>query len=558
MPRYACFVARPDEAGRQFVVAVHRMTRALDGDPYTDNATVALNLTYADRMTDLNTTIGKRGYSVRLSNDDATWSDWAFGLPSVEWDLAPGEGEQKVYCQVMDEAGLVSAVFNDTIVMDATAPTGSIVINGGDGWTTDLRVTLTLTYDDATSGVDGVRFGDEAVGGDEPWDNPLETKEWTLPEGDGASLVVAFQVRDAAGHMSEVYSASIGLDTAPPTGSIVINGGDTTATDSDATLSLTNEVDTSGVVEMRVSNDAIGGDEPWENPAPSMEWDLGETGGRVTVYYQVRDAAGLVSEVYSDDILLDMDTPTGTITLATGAMVTNTATIPLALTYTDATSNVVGIRVQEEAVGGDEPWDNPLESIEFQLSAGDGEKTIYYQVKDEAGHVSQVYTLSITLDTTNPYVDETDPDNGEAAVKVAGPIVVRFSEPMDPASVEGATRLYWVDKEGATHDLILTVTWSPDGRTMTLAPSTDLGEGTEHSLVVGKDAKDVAGNELFPEILYSFTTEGDGGGNGGNGDDGDDDSTTPWTLIAVVIVLVIAGMLFTVMYIIPKSRGPSA
>lgn len=35
-PRYACFVARPAEAGRAYVIAVHRMTRALDGDPYTD------------------------------------------------------------------------------------------------------------------------------------------------------------------------------------------------------------------------------------------------------------------------------------------------------------------------------------------------------------------------------------------------------------------------------------------------------------------------------------------------------------------------------------------
>ncbi len=36
MPRYVCFVARPDEAGRSFVVAIHRMTRRLDDDPYTD------------------------------------------------------------------------------------------------------------------------------------------------------------------------------------------------------------------------------------------------------------------------------------------------------------------------------------------------------------------------------------------------------------------------------------------------------------------------------------------------------------------------------------------
>ncbi len=35
-PRHACFVARPEEAGREFVAQVHRLTRRLDDDPYTD------------------------------------------------------------------------------------------------------------------------------------------------------------------------------------------------------------------------------------------------------------------------------------------------------------------------------------------------------------------------------------------------------------------------------------------------------------------------------------------------------------------------------------------
>lgn len=36
MPKYTCFVARPQEAGRNFVVRVHRLTRQLNKDPYTD------------------------------------------------------------------------------------------------------------------------------------------------------------------------------------------------------------------------------------------------------------------------------------------------------------------------------------------------------------------------------------------------------------------------------------------------------------------------------------------------------------------------------------------
>jgi len=35
-PRYTCFVAQPKEAGREFVAAVHQLTRRLDDDPYTD------------------------------------------------------------------------------------------------------------------------------------------------------------------------------------------------------------------------------------------------------------------------------------------------------------------------------------------------------------------------------------------------------------------------------------------------------------------------------------------------------------------------------------------
>tara|TARA_Y100001934_G_scaffold283281_1_gene401799 strand:- start:1005 stop:2429 length:1425 start_codon:yes stop_codon:yes gene_type:complete len=35
-PKYACFVARPQETSKDFVKVIHRMTRRLDDDPYTD------------------------------------------------------------------------------------------------------------------------------------------------------------------------------------------------------------------------------------------------------------------------------------------------------------------------------------------------------------------------------------------------------------------------------------------------------------------------------------------------------------------------------------------
>ncbi len=35
-PRYTCFVAKPEESGREFVAQVHQLARKLDDDPYTD------------------------------------------------------------------------------------------------------------------------------------------------------------------------------------------------------------------------------------------------------------------------------------------------------------------------------------------------------------------------------------------------------------------------------------------------------------------------------------------------------------------------------------------
>ncbi|MDR3110469.1 MAG: hypothetical protein LBU65_12425 [Planctomycetaceae bacterium] len=36
MPKYVCFVAKPEDAGHDFIVSVHHLTRGLDDDPYPD------------------------------------------------------------------------------------------------------------------------------------------------------------------------------------------------------------------------------------------------------------------------------------------------------------------------------------------------------------------------------------------------------------------------------------------------------------------------------------------------------------------------------------------
>jgi hypothetical protein len=477
----------------------------------------------------------------RYSADNATWDRWTvvhiknvtgYSISGASsFTPSDGDGFYEFKAYATDITGKQEAPSTEPEAMgglDTVDPTGSIVINGGDDYTGASNVTLTLSFEDATSGVAKVRFVEEAIGGDEPWEDPVDTKRWTLPEGEGMHTV-AYQVMDAAGRTSEVYTAQIGLDTVAPTGSIMIEGGGTITSKRTVTITVTYADATSGVVHVRFAEEAIGGDEPWDDPVDTKEWDLGTESGLVTVCYQVQDVSGHVSQVYTATITLDVDKPTGTIALASGATMVTSTTVTLVLSYDDATSDVVGIRVSEEAIGGDEPWDNPVSTREFTLSAGDGEKDIHFQVIDEAGLVSDIYKLTVTLDTTNPFVESANPADAVEKVGVDSDVVVRFSEPMDRTTVEAAFSLEY-SKDGASTKVVGTFTWSPDMRTLTFSPSADLEKGTEHTLSLTTGAKDRAGNAIFPAISYSFTTEKDASGDGGGGS----------LLLIMVVVIVLA------------------
>jgi hypothetical protein len=506
------------------------------GAAYTNSTSVTLDLTSSDATSG----VAKVRFGEDTIGGDEPWED---PVDTKRWTLGPEDGDYTVAYQVMDLSGRLSPVYTDSITLDTTDPYGTISMEVASDWTTGRDVDLALTYGDDTSGVTKVRFGDEAIGGDEPWEDPVDTKRWTLPDVEGAHTI-AYQVLDAAGHTSEVYTLSVGLDTVAPTGSIIIEGGDTILTDTTVMLTLTAEDGTSGVAGIRVTNEAIGGDEPWEDPVEELEWELADEGGEQTVRYQVIDVAGLVSPVYTATVTLDMDDPTGAIALVSGAQVVNASTVDLDLSFADETSAIVGIRVTETAIGGDEPWDDPVEAMEFQLSEGDGLKTIYLQVMDEAGHESPVYSVSFTLDTTNPVVESTDPLTLAEKVPVDKVISVRFSEIMNADSVERAFSLTYLDG-GVPSKVTGTFNWSPDGKSLTFTPLGDLKEGKLHTITITDDALDAADNSLFPPLVSTFTTVGDG-----DGGDGEDDGLLGGLMLTLVIVLVVvvATVLATIYY----------
>ncbi len=117
-PRHACFVARPEEAGRQLVVDVHRLTRRLDADPYTDclwgivtgyEAADALRI--AKHAEPLVVRKGAAGTGLNLDVFDAgRW--FSEGQKGVMWEKAEGgKPEKKTVPQ--DTTKRLVETFND-------------------------------------------------------------------------------------------------------------------------------------------------------------------------------------------------------------------------------------------------------------------------------------------------------------------------------------------------------------------------------------------------------------------------------------------------------------
>jgi parallel beta-helix repeat protein len=101
---------------------------------------------------------------------------------------------------------------------------------------------------------------------------------------------------------------AIKLDTEPPTGSLTINDGADSTYSPTVTLRITANDPLSGVAEMRFSNDAQTWSD-WEGFQSTRSWDLTRFGGSSspgpkTVYAQLRDRAGKVSQTFSTTIRL--------------------------------------------------------------------------------------------------------------------------------------------------------------------------------------------------------------------------------------------------------------
>jgi WD40 repeat protein len=284
-----------------------------DGAATTTLITVTLGITGSDALSGV--------FEMRFSNDGRTWSPWeSYSATRSNWDLTAyggtrQEGSKTVYAQVRDRAGNESPAFTATITLvprDKPLPAPQNLRVTPSGWTNTNS--FAVDWDDPEPGRIPVRVAAwYKIGAvpERPDDGTRTTEKpfrVAVPAEGEQPLYVWLE--DELGRKDHNNRSSVNLryDRTPPTGLLTINDGAASTYSPTVTLRITANDNLSGVAEMRFSNDGRTWSD-WEGFQSTRSWDLTRFGGSgsfglKTVYAQLRDRVGNVSQVFSATIRL--------------------------------------------------------------------------------------------------------------------------------------------------------------------------------------------------------------------------------------------------------------
>jgi len=453
------------------------------GALYTNSTSVNLTLSGSDASSGV--------AQMSFSRDNSNWSTWETYSTSKSWTLTSGDGSKTVYVRYSDNAGNISAAFSSTIVLDTTAPTGSVVINSGATNTNSTTAQLTLSAADSGSVVAQMSFSNDNSNWS-TWENYATTKSWTLATGDGSKTVYA-RFKDSAGNISTPVSSTITLDTIAPTGSVVIAGGATYATSTSVSLTLSASDGASGVAQMSFSNDNSSWS-AWESYATSKPWTLSTGDGSKTVYVRYTDNAGNISTPISANIILDTQSPSA----AVNALATYQASLTFDVTWsgTDATSGLANYDVQyQDNSGAWTDWQAATTATTGSFTGQDNHTYAFRaRARDNAGNGS-----SYAAGDTQTAIDVTQPTavslviNGGAlsttAPNVSLNVTATDANPSSRAVPTGSPRSSGVAQVSFSNDGSIWSNWQTYSTNASWSLTVGDGTKTVHARV-----RDTAGN----------------------------------------------------------------
>ncbi len=273
---------------------------------------------------------------------------------------------------------------------------------GDNGWyTSNVEVSFSITGDDSDSLTIEYTFYNQEW---RTYSEPFTIFE----EGQTA---VYYRVLNSTGFAWETTMCTVDIDKTQPYGSVLIEEGANEAfsTSVDLTLSVADEPSgpttppppgyfwgvPSGPSVMRFSNDGVLWSS-WESIVNRKSWIIETGAGTKTVYFQVRDNAGLVSESFSDTINLvttgDSVAPVTKILVNGKKDSSGVYTSAVAITLS-ATDDLSGVSLTEYSFDG-QIWTEYEAPVPFYT---EGETTIYFRSRDANGNIESTNSQTIEI-----------------------------------------------------------------------------------------------------------------------------------------------------------------
>ncbi|WP_265521580.1 OmpL47-type beta-barrel domain-containing protein [Oerskovia flava] len=412
--RYFCAIPGHGQMWGELVV-----TDGGGGEEDTTPPTVTATVT--GEQDDDGAYVGGATVTLDASDDDSGVAGVEYDLDGAGWQAydepftVETVGEHTLSYRATDAAGNTSEAGTATFTVvegggeeDTTAPTVTAEVSGEqdeDGAYVG-SATLSLAAEDEGSGVASIEV--DAHGGHwMPYTAPLA---FTEP----GEHTVSYRATDNAGNVSEVGTTTFTVvaddgeeDTTAPTVTAEVSGdrddnGDFVGS---ASVTLTATDDSSGVESVEYDLDGAG----WtEYTAPVVVDEVGEH----EIVYRATDVAGNVSEetVTTFTVVADggEDTTAPTVTTeVSGEQDENGAYLGSAAVLINATDDGSGVASVEYDLDG-AGWTEYTEAVVIDEP---GEHTLSYRATDEAGNVSEVGTVLVTVvatdtgDTVAPEVD---------------------------------------------------------------------------------------------------------------------------------------------------------
>ena len=339
-------------------------------------------------------------------NKAETWlmatgtNNWSYDTGNVQWEtdiqyIIRSRATDNV--TNIEDPGIGIGFFYDN-----QPPELLILINNDEMYTKSVFVSLSLTSNDSGSGVSQMAFSTD---GDDwsDWEIFSITKTFELPAGDGEKFVY-FRVQDYADNIADPVLDAIILDSTPPEERSIIINENAAYTNSklvDLTLEATDSL--SGINNIAFSTDL----KTWSTWEPfihnkSMNLTFGD--GKKTIYFKVQDHAGNIG-MASDTIIFDTTPPHSLYILVNKSSPdTDSQLIALDLYAIDDTSGVSEMSFSTDGSTWTS-WEPFNHEKSLTLPPNDGEKIIYFRVKDNAGNIAEPVLTSL------PSTESQKPDN---------------------------------------------------------------------------------------------------------------------------------------------------